>query len=107
MPADDDFSVAAQLMRLKSRGSISDERVLAEIGILFVGGFQTTAHTISWTLFCIATNRGEYIFAFGVPQSLFLLPVSCLSQHPQRAEGCLPYDCPCILQKLILQIDLT
>lgn len=60
MPASDDFSVAAQLMRLKNKGSISDERILAEIGILFVGGFETTAHTISWTLFCIVTNRGEY-----------------------------------------------
>lgn len=56
-PDDKDFSIGAQLMRLKSSG-ITDDRILSEIGILFVEGFETTGHTISWTLFCIATTPG-------------------------------------------------
>jgi len=56
-PAADDFSIAAQLMRIADNGSVSYERILSEIGILFVEGFETTGHTISWTLFCLATNK--------------------------------------------------
>jgi cytochrome P450 len=37
---------------------ISRDRVLSEIGILFVEGFETTGHTTSWTLFNIATVPG-------------------------------------------------
>ncbi|GLC46900.1 hypothetical protein PLESTB_001281900 [Pleodorina starrii] len=37
---------------------ITEERILSEIGILFVEGFETTGHTISWTLFNIATTPG-------------------------------------------------
>lgn len=55
-PAKDDFSIAAQLMRLRDDMGICDERILSEIGILFVEGFETTGHTVSWTLFCLATN---------------------------------------------------
>jgi len=55
-PAKDDFSIAAQLMRLRDDIGITDERILSEIGILFVEGFETTGHTVSWTLFCLATN---------------------------------------------------
>ncbi len=29
-----------------------------QIGILFVEGFETTGHTISWTLFNVATTPG-------------------------------------------------
>jgi len=37
---------------------IPEARVLSEIGILFVEGFETTGHTTSWTLFNIATVPG-------------------------------------------------
>lgn len=57
-PARDDVSIAAQLMRLRNKSAITDERMLSEIGILFVEGFETTGHTVSWTLFCIATSPG-------------------------------------------------
>jgi len=57
-PAEDDFSIGAQLLRLLQDGGVSKERILSEIGILFVEGFETTGHTISWTLFCLATNQG-------------------------------------------------
>ncbi|EFJ42950.1 hypothetical protein VOLCADRAFT_96865 [Volvox carteri f. nagariensis] len=42
----------------KPKPAITDERILSEIGILFVEGFETTGHTISWTLFNIATTPG-------------------------------------------------
>eukprot|EP00983_Pelagomonas_calceolata_P046339 1140115-Pelagomonas_calceolata.AAC.2 len=35
---------------------ISAERIMSEIGILFVEGFETTGHTISWTLLKVATT---------------------------------------------------
>ncbi|KAI8464093.1 MAG: cytochrome P450 [Monoraphidium minutum] len=35
---------------------ISEDRMLSEIGMLFVEGFETTGHTTSWTLFNIATH---------------------------------------------------
>ncbi|GMH38538.1 hypothetical protein BSKO_06422 [Bryopsis sp. KO-2023] len=57
-PKDDDQSVAAQLMRIRGKEGIVDERLLSEIGILFVEGFETTGHTIGWTLFSIVTNEG-------------------------------------------------
>lgn len=57
-PSSDDFSVGAQLMRLRKTEGITDARLLSEIGILFVEGFETTGHTVSWTLFCLSTNKG-------------------------------------------------
>ena len=57
-PQPHDYSIGAQLLRVQEAMHLSDERILSEIGILFVEGFETTGHTISWTLFCIATNDG-------------------------------------------------
>lgn len=57
-PAEDDLDIAAQLYRCRHLAGITDERILSEIGILFVEGFETTGHTISWTLFNIATTPG-------------------------------------------------
>ncbi len=37
---------------------ISDARILSEIGMLFVEGFETTGHTTSWTLLQIASCPG-------------------------------------------------
>lgn len=42
----------------RSAHAITEERILSEIGILFVEGFETTGHTISWTLFNVATTPG-------------------------------------------------
>ena len=41
-----------------SAGKVSKERALSEIGILFVEGFETTGHTISWTLLQAVTHPG-------------------------------------------------
>jgi fatty acid synthase len=59
-PAEDDSDIGSQLLRAmqQSNGAISRERVLSEIGMLFVEGFETTGHTTSWTLFNIASVPG-------------------------------------------------
>ncbi|KXZ56708.1 hypothetical protein GPECTOR_1g638 [Gonium pectorale] len=53
--------------------AITEERILSEIGILFVEGFETTGHTISWTLFNIATTPGVQEAAAAELASLGLL----------------------------------
>ena len=40
-------------------GQLDEGRCLSEIGILFVEGFETTGHTISWTLLNLATHTGK------------------------------------------------
>lgn len=35
---------------------LSDAQLTAEIGTFLMGGFETTAHTLSFTVFCIANN---------------------------------------------------
>jgi hypothetical protein len=57
-PAADDFSIAAQLYRVRGVAGVDDARLLSEIGILFVEGFETTGHTVSWTMFNVATVPG-------------------------------------------------
>lgn len=37
---------------------LSDEQIVAEIGTFLMGGLETTAHSLSFTLYCIATNPG-------------------------------------------------
>jgi fatty acid synthase len=55
-PAEDDQDIAAQLYRVMAENpNICEDRILSEIGMLFVEGFETTGHTTSWTLFNIAT----------------------------------------------------
>jgi cytochrome P450 len=58
-PAEGDFDICSQLWRVRRDSGVDDRRILSEIGILFVEGFETTGHTISWTLFNIATVPGE------------------------------------------------
>jgi cytochrome P450 len=59
-PAEDDSDIGSQLLRAmqQSNGAISRQRVLSEISMLFVEGFETTGHTTSWTLFNIASVPG-------------------------------------------------
>lgn len=50
---DSDVSIAAHLLRIvdpKTGKPLPDDRVAAEIGVLFTGGFETTGHTIAWAL---------------------------------------------------------
>lgn len=80
-PAEDDLSIGAQLLRLLEDGNVSKERVLSEIGILFVEGFETTGHTISWTLFCLATNPGAQQRVAEELEAAGLLSSSCQAQR--------------------------
>ena len=59
-PDGDDQDISTQLYRvLQEHPHIPESRVLSEIGILFVEGFETTGHTTSWTLFNIASVPGK------------------------------------------------
>lgn len=52
-PKDSDVSVAAHLLRIRDPATgnpVPDDRLSAEIGVLFTGGFETTGHTIAWAL---------------------------------------------------------
>ncbi|KAF6266201.1 cytochrome P450 [Scenedesmus sp. NREL 46B-D3] len=58
-PAEDDTDIGSQLVRvMNTHPELSRDRILSEIGILFVEGFETTGHTTSWTLFNIASEPG-------------------------------------------------
>ncbi|GBF93726.1 cytochrome P450 [Raphidocelis subcapitata] len=58
-PAADDQSIASQLYRvMRDHPEVTEDRVLSEIGILFVEGFETTGHTTAWTLLHAATAPG-------------------------------------------------
>ena len=48
-----DVTVAAHLLRIKDPATgkpLPDDRIAAEIGVLFTGGFETTGHTIAWAM---------------------------------------------------------
>ncbi|GBF91428.1 cytochrome P450 [Raphidocelis subcapitata] len=56
-PEESNYDIGAQVWRvLQEHPDISEDRMLSEIGMLFVEGFETTGHTTSWTLFNIATH---------------------------------------------------
>lgn len=52
-PPDADMSIAAHLLRIcdpATGNALPDDRLAAEIGVFFTGGFETTGHTIAWAL---------------------------------------------------------
>ncbi|KAK9807492.1 hypothetical protein WJX72_000759 [[Myrmecia] bisecta] len=58
-PSDDDTSIATHLLRIRDPATgkaLPDDRLAAEIGVFFTGGFETTGHTIAWTLFMISQH---------------------------------------------------
>jgi cytochrome P450 len=59
-PAAADQSIAAQLMRVMAERphDVDEERILSEIGMLFVEGFETTGHSTAWSLLHAATAPG-------------------------------------------------
>ena len=36
---------------------LSQEQLKSELSILLIAGFETTAHSIAWTLMCLATHE--------------------------------------------------
>ncbi|GAB4815786.1 hypothetical protein N2152v2_002832 [Parachlorella kessleri] len=58
-PADDDASLGAHLLRLQdplTGGPLPDERLLPEIATFFIAGFDTTGHTMAWTLYLLSRH---------------------------------------------------
>lgn len=37
--------------------ALTNEQLRAEVATIIMGGFETTAHSLSFTIFCIATNK--------------------------------------------------
>lgn len=58
-PSPDNPTLAAYLLRIRDpKGKpLSQDKLAAEIGILFIGAFETTGHTIAWTLYALFTNQ--------------------------------------------------
>ncbi|CAL8468141.1 g7680 [Coccomyxa elongata] len=55
----DESSIAAHLLDIKDPDTglpLSDARLLPEISILFMAGFETTGHTAAWTLYSVSQN---------------------------------------------------
>ena len=48
--------MSLRLLLLPAGLGLTDRQLQAEVGTFIMGGFETTAHTLSFTLFCIATN---------------------------------------------------
>ena len=48
----DDVTIGGHLLRLRqpSGQPLPDDRLAAEVGVFFTGGFETTGHTIAWAL---------------------------------------------------------
>ncbi|KAK9811231.1 hypothetical protein WJX72_000390 [[Myrmecia] bisecta] len=54
-----DTSIAAHVLRIRDPDtglSLPDEELLAQFGILFIAGFETTGHTIAWALYHISQH---------------------------------------------------
>ncbi|KAK9819693.1 hypothetical protein WJX72_001295 [[Myrmecia] bisecta] len=52
-------TIAGHLLRIKDPATgkpLADERILPEIGILFLAGFETTGHTAAWILFLLSQH---------------------------------------------------
>eukprot|EP00884_Botryococcus_braunii_P001263 jgi/Botrbrau1/11137/Bobra.331_1s0007.1 len=56
----DPDTVAGRLLRIKdptSGAPLSDDVLVPQIGIFFAAGFETTAHTLAWVLYCLSQHR--------------------------------------------------
>ena len=62
--------------------------MVAEIGTFLMGGFETTAHTLSFTLFCVA-NYAEVQDKFAAE----LGALGLLSTQGKRVEDCSMTTC--------------
>ena len=67
-PADDDPTIAAHLLRIRDPVTgrpLPDDRIAAEIGVFFTGGFETTGHTIAW----VRSRPSPRMRCFAPPQN--------------------------------------
>lgn len=58
-PAADDTTIAAHLLRIRdpSGQPLTDEQLAPEIGILYLAGVETSAHTVAFVLCALARMR--------------------------------------------------
>lgn len=50
-------SIGAALYQLYEEGKISEDRLLSEMAIIFVEGFETTGHTLAFTVYHLSMNQ--------------------------------------------------
>eukprot|EP00798_Chlamydomonas_sp_ICE-L_P025036 gene25036-10683_t len=58
-PADDDFTMGAAIMKLKNPETgerMDDDKLMANMAIMLIGGFDTGSSTLSWLLWEIANH---------------------------------------------------
>ena len=51
--SENDVTIGGHLLRLRESSTgcpLPEDRLAAEIGVFFTGGFETTGHTIAWAL---------------------------------------------------------
>ena len=87
-PAAADTTIAAHLLRIRdpaTGAALPDDRLAAEIGVFFTGGFETTGHTIAWALLMISQHARVEARVLAELRALRLLP------H-QRGRRALEYD---------------
>lgn len=66
-PAIDDTTIAAHLLRIRdpSGQPLTDEQLAPEIGILYLAGVETSAHTVAFVLCALAHMRPSYLPSLG------------------------------------------
>ncbi|CAK0783590.1 hypothetical protein CVIRNUC_006789 [Coccomyxa viridis] len=64
---------------------LPDDRIAAEIGVFFTGGFETTGHTIAWTLFMISVHPEVEARVLAELRALQLMP-SAKRPQPRAME---------------------
>lgn len=87
-PAPADATIAAHLLRISDPATgraLPDDRLAAEIGVFFTGGFETTGHTIAWALLMISQHARVEAAVLAELRGLHLLP------H-QRGRRALEYE---------------
>ncbi len=85
-PAPGDVTIAAHLLRIRDPATgapLPDDRLAAEAGVFFTGGFETTGHTIAWALLLISGHAAVEARVLGELGALRLLP----RQADRRALG--------------------
>ena len=70
-PGAEDGSIGAHLLRIRDAAGrkLPDERLLPHIGMFFFAGFDTTGHTMAWTLCAAAAD----IFSFCISTIILYL----------------------------------
>ena len=66
------WACLSRLVDYKDGSQLCNTAIAAQVAVIFIAGFETTAHTTTWALFELAAN-----------------------QRLQVSVGSLPWPCPC------------